>query len=129
MVLAKVMHRMIVAAAVVAAATTLGASGAGAHAFLDHASPSVGSSVPSPPADLKMWFTQQLEPAFTSATVTDKSGASVESGAAQVDSKNPTELHVPLKPLPPGTYTVTWHALSVDTHTTQGHFTFEVAGK
>jgi len=36
------------------------------------------------------------------------------------------ELKVPLKPLPPGTYTVDWHALSVDTHTTQGHFTFEI---
>jgi hypothetical protein len=123
------MHRIIAAAAVFAAAVTLGAAGAGAHAFLDHASPAVGSSVPSPPADLKMWFTQQLEPAFTSATVTDKSGASVESGAAQVDPKDPTELNVPLKPLPPGTYSVSWHALSVDTHTTTGHFNFDVAGK
>ncbi len=75
-----------------------------------------------------MWFTQQLEPAFTTATVTDKSGNSVDSGAAQVDAKDQTELRVPLKPLPPGTYSVAWHALSVDTHTTTGHFTFTVGG-
>jgi copper resistance protein C len=119
----------ISAAAVLAAAAIITAPGANAHAFLDHASPAVGSSVPNPPVAVTMWFTQQLEPAFTTATVTDKSGNDVDSGAAEVDAKDPTELHVPLKPLPPGTYTVTWHALSVDTHTTQGHFTFEVAGK
>ncbi|MGH7048418.1 MAG: copper resistance CopC family protein [Stellaceae bacterium] len=123
-----VTERMIVAAAVLAAAVTLGAAAAQAHAFLDHSSPAVGSSVPRAPASVTMWFTQQLEPAFTTATVTDKSGNRVDSGAARVDSKDPTELEVPLKPLAPGTYTVTWHALSVDTHTTQGHFTFQVGG-
>ncbi|MGC2523054.1 MAG: copper resistance CopC family protein [Stellaceae bacterium] len=120
---------MIVAAAVLAAAVTLAAAGeASAHAFLDHASPAVGSTVPTAPAAVTMWFTQQLEPAFTTATVTDKSGNNVDSAAAQVDPKDPTELRVPLKPLPPGTYTVAWRALSVDTHTTTGHFTFTVGG-
>jgi hypothetical protein len=123
-------HRMIVAAAVFALAVTLEApTEASAHAFLDHANPAVGSTLPAPPAAVTMWFTQQLEPAFTTATVTDKSGNNVDSGAAQVDPQNPTELRVSLRPLPPGTYTVAWHALSVDTHTTQGHFTFEVAGR
>jgi copper resistance protein C len=99
-----------------------------AHAFLDHASPAVGSSVPIAPRVVTMWFTQQLEPAFTTAVVTDKSGNNVGTGAAQVDPQDRTELQVPLKPLPPGTYTVSWRALSVDTHTTQGHFTFQVGG-
>ncbi len=124
-----VTRRIIVAAAVLAAAVTLGAPSVKAHAFLDHASPAVGSTVPSAPAALTMWFTQQLEPAFTTATVTDKSGGRVDKGDAQVDPNDPTELQVALKPLPPGTYTVAWHALSVDTHTTQGHFTFEVGGQ
>ena len=121
-------HRMIVTAAVLAAAVTLGARPVHAHAFLDHASPSVGSSVPSAPAAVTMWFTQQLEPAFTTATVTDKSGNRVDQGDAQVDPKDATELRIPLKSLPPGTYTVAWHALSVDTHTTTGHFIFTVEG-
>ncbi|MBV8736301.1 MAG: copper resistance protein CopC [Alphaproteobacteria bacterium] len=120
---------MIVAAAVCAAAIAAKPHGVCAHAFLDHASPAVGSSVPTAPTAVTMWFTQQLEPAFTTATVIDKSGNNVDSGPAAVDTQNPTELRVPLKPLPAGTYTVTWHALSVDTHTTQGHFNFEVAGR
>ena len=121
-------QRMIVAAAVLAVAVTRGAAAVHAHAFLDHASPAVGSSVPTAPAAVTMWFTQQLEPAFTTATVTDQAGNPVDTGPAQVDAKDPTELRVPLKKLPPGTYTVAWHALSVDTHTTTGHFTFTVGG-
>jgi copper resistance protein C len=119
-------HRLIVAAAVLAGAVTLVSPTVWAHAFLDHASPAVGSTVPTAPEAVTMWFTQQLEPAFTTATVTDASGNTVDAGPAQVDSKDPTELRVALKKLSPGTYTVAWHALSVDTHTTTGHFTFTV---
>jgi methionine-rich copper-binding protein CopC len=124
-----VKQRWIVAAAALGAAVAVGAPSAQAHAFLDHATPAVGSTVPAPPAAVTMWFTQELEPAFTTATVTDASGRTVDSGNAHVDPGNPTELRVPLKPLPPGTYIVAWRALSVDTHTTQGHFTFAVAGR
>ena len=117
-----------IAAAAVFAALALGAPAVQAHAFLDHASPAVGSAVPSAPATVTMWFTQQLEPAFTTATVTDQAGNRVDTGPAQVDPHDPTELRVSLKKLPNGTYTVAWHALSVDTHTTTGHFTFTVGG-
>jgi len=36
-------------------------------------------------------------------------------------------MHIGLKALPPGTYKVNWRALSVDTHKTDGTFTFKVA--
>jgi len=119
---------MKIAAFAALAATIIAASPTEGHAFLDHASPAVGSSLPTSPAAVTMWFTQQLEPAFTTATVSDKSGNRVDAGPAHVDANDPTELRVPLQPLPPGTYTVSWHALSVDTHTTTGHFTFTVGG-
>ena len=122
-----VTHRIIVSAAVLASAVIFEARTADAHAFLDHASPAVGSTLPTAPETVTMWFTQQLEPAFTTATVTDASGNTVDTGPALVDPKDPTELRVALKKLSPGTYAVEWHALSVDTHTTQGHFTFTVA--
>jgi copper resistance protein C len=97
-----------------------------AHAFLDHSDPAVGSTVPAAPAIIHLWFTQQVEPAFSSVTVTDRSGASVNDGSAAIDPSNQSELDVKLKPLPTGTYTVKWHVLSVDTHTTEGDFTFHV---
>ena len=36
-----------------------------AHAFLDHSDPAVGSTVPASPDVMHLWFTQQLEPAFS----------------------------------------------------------------
>ena len=116
-------------AAVIALAAVLAApASVGAHAFLDHSDPAVGSTVPSPPSVMHLWFTQQLEPAFSRATVTDKSGATVNDGAATIDPANKSELDVRLRPLTPGSYKVKWHVLSVDTHTTEGDFTFNVRG-
>ena len=100
----------------------LGNPAAHAHAFLDHASPRVGSSVRTAPGEVTLWFTQKLEPAFSSAQVRDSSGARVDQGA-RVDGM---QIHVSVKSLSPGTYRVRWKVLSVDTHTTEGNFTFRV---
>jgi methionine-rich copper-binding protein CopC len=97
-----------------------------AHAFLDHASPAVGSSVPSAPPAVTLWFTQDLEPAFSTVTVTNQAGQRVDLGNVRVPPGQPAELQVGLKPLPPGSYTVNWHVVSIDTHPTQGTFTFQV---
>ena len=97
-----------------------------AHAMLDHANPRVGSSQPTGPREVTLWFTQNLEPAFSTIEVRDETGAVVSSGKAQVDRADRTQLRVALKPLPPGTYKVIWRVLSVDTHRTQGDFTFRV---
>ena len=97
-----------------------------AHAFLDHASPAVGSSVPTAPSVVTLWFTQDLEPAFSSVTVTNEAGQRVDLGNGQIPPGSPAELQIGLKPLPPGTYLVSWHVVSVDTHPTEGTFTFEV---
>jgi len=102
------------------------ASPAGAHAFLDHATPAVGSAVHAPPAQVKLWFTQRLEAAFSTLRVQDASGKQVDKGDTQVDRNDATLLEVSLPQLAPGTYRVTWRVLSVDTHVTEGDFTFDV---
>jgi methionine-rich copper-binding protein CopC len=106
-------------------ALLLSAATAHAHAYLDRAEPRVGSSVSSPPRQLSLWFTQNLEPAFSGAQVLDSSGARVDQGA-RVDSGNRSLMRVSLKPLRPGSYKVFWRVLSVDTHTTEGSFSFQV---
>ena len=107
-------------------ALLLGAPAAWAHAFLDHAAPAVGSSVGPAPAAVKLWFTEQLEPSFSSVEVMDPSGKRVDAGDAKVVPGDGTELEATLKPLPPGTYKVIWHVVSADTHRTEGTFTFTV---
>lgn len=99
-----------------------------AHAYLDHASPAVGSNVKRAPAAIGLWFTQKLEPAFSTAEVLDQAGQRVDQGNAKVDPQDSALLVVSLKPLPPGIYKVAWRVVSVDTHATQGDFTFQVTG-
>ncbi len=99
---------------------------AAAHAFLDHASPRVGSVVDRPPAQVSLWFTQELEPAFSTLRVVDAGGKQVDAKDKQVDKADATVMRVSVPPLPPGKYRVIWRALSVDTHVTEGDFTFEV---
>jgi methionine-rich copper-binding protein CopC len=118
------MRRFLILAALLS--MPLAAPAALAHAFLDHASPLVGSSVASAPHEVTLTFTQNLEPAFSTITVTDPGGADIGQGKAQVSGNT---MRIGIKAGGAGTYRVHWHALSVDTHTTQGSFTFQVGGK
>jgi copper resistance protein C len=103
-----------------------GSSMAQAHAFLDHAVPGVGSTLDVPPTQVRIWFTEALERAFSTIKVTDASGREVDQGKATVDVKDPMVLEIGLSPLSPGTYRVAWRVVSVDTHPTEGNFTFTV---
>jgi copper resistance protein C len=96
---------------------------ASAHAFLDHAEPRVGNKVAAPPREVTLWFTQKLEPAFSTITVTNAAGQRVDSGKPRVSGN---QMSVSLRPGGTGTYLVNWRVLSVDTHTTNGNFSFQV---
>ena len=96
-----------------------------AHAHLDHASPKVGSTVSPAPQEVVLWFTEKLETAFSTIEVRNEQGATVQAGKATVNSDR-TQMRVPLKALPPGTYKVIWQVMSLDTHRTQGNFSFRV---
>ena len=94
-----------------------------AHAFLERAEPRVGNKVAAPPREVTLWFTQKLEPAFSSVTVTNAAGERIDTGKARVSGN---QISVSLRPGGTGTYRVNWRVLSVDTHTTNGNFTFQV---
>jgi len=94
-----------------------------AHATLDHAEPRVGNKVATLPREVTLWFTQKLEPAFSSITVTDSAGERVDTGKTRVTG---SQMSVSLRPGGVGTYHVTWHVLSADTHKMDGSFTFQV---
>ncbi len=95
------------------------------HAFLDRTSPAVGSEVAAAPPSLTLTFTEPIEPAFSSVRVMDASGDRVDQGSL-IARDGGRVLSVGLKPLPPGAYKVEWHVTSVDTHKTEGHFSFTV---
>jgi methionine-rich copper-binding protein CopC len=96
------------------------------HAFLDHSEPRVGAAVSTAPAEVKLWFTEPIEPAFSTMSVVDASGKRVDNADARVDSSDRQLLRISLGKLSPGRYRVVWRIVSVDTHVTQGDFAFRV---
>jgi len=98
-----------------------------AHAFLKSSTPSAGSTVPSAPAQVVITYTEGVEPGFSAIEVRDAAGKRVDKGDVHAAPGGNTRLAVDLNPLSPGTYTVVWHATSVDTHKTEGNFVFTVA--
>ena len=94
-----------------------------AHASLDRAEPRVGNTVATAPREVTLWFTQKLEPAFSTITVTTPAGQRVDTGKPRV---NGNQMAVSLRSSGAGTYRVNWRVLSVDTHTTDGNFSFQV---
>ncbi|MCW3475815.1 copper resistance CopC family protein [Limobrevibacterium gyesilva] len=116
-----------VSLAVLTAIACLSAAPAFAHALLRRSVPPVGATVQTPPAAVTITFTEAVEPRFSSITVQDAAGNRVDAGDTHADPADAKQLSVSLTPLPPGTYTITWHVTSVDTHRTEGSFTVTVA--
>ena len=107
-------------------ALVFAATAAFAHAQLDKAVPAVGGTVTSP-AEIRLKFTEGVEPRFSGIALSSESGAAQPLGPPSVDPADNSVLIAKVgKTLPPGVYTVTWRAVSVDTHKTQGRFTFTV---
>ncbi len=96
------------------------------HAFLDHALPAVGAKVAASPAEVKVWFTEEIEPAFSTIEVQDAAGKEVDKKDSHRDDKDHKLLIVSVGVLPAGTYKVTWQVVASDTHKTNGDFTFTV---
>lgn len=99
-----------------------------AHAFMVHAEPRVGSKVKKVPADVRIWFSEPVQPASSSIRVFDEHGKQVDRKNTHVDRDNHALLDVSLvSGLTPGMYRVIWRVMSVDTHVTNGDFRFQVA--
>ncbi len=96
-----------------------------AHAMLESAVPPVGGTV-SAPSEIRISFSEGIEPKFSGVALSGPGGA-VPVGKASIAAGDNKVMVVRIgKKLAPGTYTVKWHAVSVDTHHTQGDFDFTV---
>ena len=96
------------------------------HAFPDHSDPKVGSTVTVSPAQVRIWFDSDLEPAFSTIMVHTANNEMVDKRDGRVDPSNPTLLQVSLPKLPPGIYRVMWNVVARDGHRTMGDFTFTI---
>lgn len=120
------MTRTLRAGAFIAGLLLAMSSQAFAHAMLETAAPSAGSTVAT--ADrIRLRFTEALEPHFSTITLTTKDGQPVATPKALPDPADSKSLVLtPAAPLAAGSYHVAWAVVSVDTHRTQGAFDFTV---
>jgi methionine-rich copper-binding protein CopC len=99
---------------------------AAAHAFLDRAEPRVGSRIAAPPSQIRLWFTEGLEPTLCVVRVDGPAGFGGATAAQPLGGVSRALVIVLRKPAPAGRYVVHWRVVSVDRHLTTGDFSFVV---
>ena len=99
---------------------------ADAHAFLVKAEPAVGATLGHAPSGIRLEFTEAVELSFSGVEMADAKGAAVALKAPHFGDAAHKVIVTDLPDLAPGPYHLKWHVVSVDTHRTDGDFTFTV---
>lgn len=96
-----------------------------AHAHLKSATPAADSSV-SAPSELRLVFSEGVEAEFTKVELS-RGDTRIELKSIATDPADQKVLVVtPATALSAGDYKVNWHAVSVDTHKSEGNYGFKV---
>ena len=96
-----------------------------AHARLVRSLPAANANLKEAPKTVELWFSEELEPQFSTIVVSDQSGKHVDRSDMSLAAGN-RKLQISLEELPSGTYFVSWKTLSTDQHIMKGKFTFTV---
>src|SRR2546421_5303692 len=102
---------------------------ASAHAILLRSDPAKDSVLSIAPKQVRLWYSEALNPAFSTAVVVNGENKRVDNRDAHISSSDQTEMDVTLQPnLPPSVYIVIWRTDSAaDGHILRGSFIFSVA--
>jgi methionine-rich copper-binding protein CopC len=119
----KPIRSFIFALALTASAAPL----ASAHSFPEEQHPSAGETLAAPPSEIRIKFDAPIEKLFAKLQVVDSSGKDLALGPPNI-SADGIELTEKVEPLKPGVYTVRWAVVCVDTHHTEGSYSFTIAG-
>src|SRR5262245_25861496 len=99
------------------------------HAILLRSEPPKDSILNVAPHNVRMWFSEDLNPSFSTAVVVNAENHRVDNADAHVSAADPREMDLTLKAnLPPAVYIVVWRSdSSEDGHILRGSFIFTVA--
>ena len=100
-----------------------------AHAQLIKAEPARRASLDKAPTEVRLWFNEEIEGAYTSLSVLGANKKPVTDTKPQVVPNDPKSIVLPLSELKPGKYTVKFRVLSVDGHIVDESFNFKVKNK
>ena len=97
-----------------------------AHAMLVKAEPEKRASLTAAPSQVRLWFNEEIEPAFATLSVLDVNKTAVTGDKAVVDSGDPKSIILKLPEIQPGRYTVKFRVLSVDGHVVDSEYEFTI---
>jgi methionine-rich copper-binding protein CopC len=109
----------------VALVVAVGTIPALAHSRPKTMTPPANSTV-SAPAELSVFFTEPLEPKFSSLQLLDSHGQVLSTSASVVEPSNHAHMTLALPKLAPGTYNVHWVSAALDGHRMDGTYSFAV---
>lgn len=117
--------KMCICAAAAVATLTSSAIVVLAHSFPESETPSAGQKVASPPSEVTINFDAPIEKLFAKLQVTRADGKNEATDAPQV-SDDGRRLSVKVSALKSGDYMVKWAVVGIDTHHTEGSYTFSI---
>jgi copper transport protein len=97
-----------------------------AHAALLRTTPVASRTVNTAPPEVRLTYSEPIEPRFAIVSVTDAAGRQLASGQPRRAPGAPQTLITPLRHAPEGWYLVFWRVISADGHPVRGAFTFAV---
>ena len=94
---------------------------------LDHAVPKVESEIDVPPTEIKVWFSDEIDPMFSTLEVDDCQGKQVDDGDTHQDPNDKKELIISIPTrIYNGDYTVVWKINTLGSKQNQGKFKFTI---
>jgi copper resistance protein C len=100
-----------------------------AHAMLVKAEPPRRAVLTTPPAQVRLWFNEEIEKDYTALTVLNSDKAAVTETKPHTAADDPKAIVLPLPELGAGKYTVKFRVLSVDGHVVDASYDFTVKSK
>ena len=97
-----------------------------AHAKVETAGPKADSELSQPPKEIRLHFSDTLEPAFTKIALLDAKNVSVKLPKAVVDKADGKTVSTQLPALRAGQYQVRWSTMTRDSHKIKGEYRFKV---
>ena len=100
-----------------------------AHAMLVKAEPPRRAQLTQPPAQVRLWFNEEVEKDYASLSVLDADKTPVTETKPHIAEDDPKAIVLPLPELSSGKYTVKFRVLSVDGHVVDSSYDFTVKSK
>ncbi len=123
------LHHLLIAALLAVCLALVLPGTSEAHAILLRSDPAKDAVLSVAPDQVRLWFSEALNPAFSTTAVVNEANQRVDRRDAFVSPNDATEMDVSLRPnLTPGVYVVVWRTDSADDgHVLTGSFLFTLA--